>query len=124
MTYKFHYLKTFDYICGMKRKILTYGGYHHQLVDYDKVLDAKYGKEGTAERNQFNEEAYAFYTGQILRDARKETKVTQAELASRINSTKSYISRIENGLVNPSAGMFYRIIDALGLRIDIVKPIL
>jgi DNA-binding XRE family transcriptional regulator len=97
---------------------------NYQLVDYDKVLDAKFGKEGTPERQKAEEEAYAFYTGQILRDARKETKVTQAELASRINSTKSYISRIENGLVNPSAGMFYRIIDALGLRIDIVKPIL
>ena len=96
---------------------------NYQIVDYDKVLDEKFGKEGTPERLKAEEEAYAFYTGQILKDARKESKVTQAELAARINSTKSYISRIENGLVNPSAGMFYRIIDALGLRIDIVKPI-
>lgn len=96
---------------------------NYQIVDYDKVLDAKFGKEGTPERLKAEEKAYAFYTGQILKDARKESKVTQAELAVRINSTKSYISRIENGLINPSAGMFYRIIDALGLRIDIVKPI-
>lgn len=96
---------------------------NHQIVDYDAVLDAKFGKEGTPERMKAEEEAYAFYTGQILLDARKEAKVTQSELARRINSTKSYISRIENGAVNPSVGTFYRIMDALGLRIEIVKPI-
>ena len=36
---------------------------------------------------------------------------------------KSYISRIENGDINPSIGTFYRIMNALGLRIEIVKPI-
>lgn len=54
---------------------------------------------------------------------RKEAKVTQTELAKRIHSTKSYISRIENGAIVPSAGVFYRIMNALGLRIEIVKPV-
>ncbi|ADV42340.1 helix-turn-helix transcriptional regulator [Bacteroides helcogenes] len=97
---------------------------NHQIVDYDVVLDAKFGKEGTPQRIQAEEDAYNFYTGQILLDARKEAKVTQSELAKRINSTKSYISRIENGDITPSVGVFYRIIDALGLRIDIVRPIM
>ena len=96
---------------------------NHQLVDYDAVLDAKFGKEGTPEGIKAEEDAYNFYTGQIILDARKEAKVTQSELAKRINSTKSYISRIENGDITPSVGIFYRIIDALGLRVDIVKPI-
>lgn len=96
---------------------------NHQIVDYDIVLDAKFGKEGTPERIQAEEDAYAFYTGLILHDARKEVKITQAELAKRINSTKSYISRIENGTINPSVGTFYRIMAALGLRVEIVKPL-
>lgn len=50
--------------------------------------------------------------------------MTQAELADRIHTTKSYISRIERGDITPSVGVFYRIINALGLRVDIVKPIL
>ena len=33
------------------------------------------------------------------------------------------ISKIENGLISPSVGTFYRMINALGMRIDIVKPI-
>lgn len=62
---------------------------NHKLTDYSAVLEKQYGKPGTAERTEFDEEAYAFYTGQVLLQARKETKVTQAELAKRIGSTKS-----------------------------------
>lgn len=93
------------------------------ITDISAELEREFGKPGTPERDRFDEEAYAFYTGQILKEARKEAKVTQSELAKRINSTKSYISRIENGLIMPSVGVFYRIINALGLRIEIVKTI-
>lgn len=97
---------------------------NHQINDYSVVLECKYGKEGTVERAQFDEEAYSFYTSQILLDARKEAKVTQSELAERINVTKSYISRIEKGVITPSVATFYRIMNALGMRIEVVKPIL
>lgn len=97
---------------------------NHKIVDYDKVLDAKFGKEGTQERMKAEEEAYNFYTGQILLDARKEAGLTQTQLAGKINATKSYISRIERGDITPSVGVFYRIMDALGLRVEIVRPII
>lgn len=96
---------------------------NHQIKDYSAVLDQKYGAQGTKEREQFDEEAWNFYTGQLLLEARKESKMTQEELAKRINSSKSYISRIERGIITPSVGVFYRIINALGLRVDIVRPI-
>ncbi len=96
---------------------------NHKLVDFDAVLDAKFGKEGTAERAAAEDAAYAYYSGQILLDARREAKVTQEELARRIHTSKSYISRIENGALNPSVGVFYRIMNALGLRVEIVKPL-
>ena len=35
---------------------------NHQIVDYDAVLDAKFGAEGTPERAEAEEKAYAFYT--------------------------------------------------------------
>ncbi len=50
--------------------------------------------------------------------------MTQAELAERINASKSYISRIEKGLITPCAASFYRIINALGMRVEIVRPIM
>lgn len=97
---------------------------NHQINDYSAVLERKYGKYGTQERAKFDEEAYAFYTSQILIDARKEAKMTQSELAERINVTKSYISRIEKGMITPSVATFYRIMNALGMRVEVVKPII
>ena len=94
----------------------------NQVRDYDVVLDAEFGAPGSPERVTAEEQAYAFYSGQIIRDARKGEKMTQSELASRIGSTKSYISKIENGSMTPSVGTFYRIIGALGLRVEIVRP--
>ena len=95
---------------------------NHQIVDYDAVLDAKFGKEGTPERAKAENEAYAFYTGQIIVEARKEAKMTQSELAKKVGTNKSYISKIENGLIEPGVGLFLRILNALGLKFDIVKP--
>jgi transcriptional regulator with XRE-family HTH domain len=86
-------------------------------------MNDKFGKVGTPEREAFRREAYAYCMGQMIHDARKSEKVTQTELANRIGVGKSYISKIENGDIEPGAGVFYRIIDALGLRLEIVKPI-
>jgi ribosome-binding protein aMBF1 (putative translation factor) len=86
-------------------------------------MNRLYGKVGTPEREQFRREAYAYCMGQIIHDARKSEKITQAELASKIGADKSYISKIEKGLIEPGVGTFYRMIDALGLRMEIVKPV-
>ncbi|MBQ7773950.1 MAG: helix-turn-helix transcriptional regulator [Bacteroidales bacterium] len=94
----------------------------NMIQNYDAVLDAKYGKEGTPERIRFEEDAYAYYSGLILRDARKDAKVSQAELAKRTQTTKSYISRIENGIIIPSVAVFYRMVAALGMSVEIVRP--
>jgi DNA-binding XRE family transcriptional regulator len=88
-----------------------------------KELDTLYGKSGTPEREAFRREAYTFLMGQMIHDARKTEKITQKELAERIGVDKSYISKIEKGTIEPGAGMFYRIMDVLGLRIEIVRPV-
>ncbi len=90
---------------------------NHEIVDYDQVLDQEFGKIGTPEREAAEKEAYSFYTAQLLRDARKEAGMTQAELASKVNSTKSYISRLEHGEITPSVGLFFQIISALGFEV-------
>ncbi|MCI1415353.1 MAG: transcriptional regulator, partial [Prevotella sp.] len=41
---------------------------NHKIVDYDAILDAKFGKEGTSERVEAENKAYTFYTSQILVD--------------------------------------------------------
>lgn len=94
-----------------------------EIYSMDAVMDELYGKVGTPEREQFRKEAYTYYMGQILQQARKSEKITQAELASRIGMNKTYISRIEKGIIEPGIGTFGKIINALGLKMEIVKPI-
>lgn len=94
-----------------------------KTTNYSAIIDEKFGKRGTPKREQFEDEAKAFYASQILLQARKEAKVTQSELAQRVGTTKSYISKIENGAIEPSVGLFFRLVNALGLRIDITRPL-
>lgn len=95
----------------------------YPIYDISAELAAEYGAHGTPQRAKFDEEAYAFYTGQVILDARKSEKMTQQELADKLGVNKSYISKIENGVVNPSVGFFYRIMNALGLNVEITKTI-
>lgn len=96
---------------------------NNKITDYSAIMDAKFGQPGTTERAKFEEEARAFYASQILLRARKEAKMTQSELAERAGTTKSYISKIENGVIEPGVGLFFRLISSMGLRIDITKPL-
>lgn len=90
----------------------------------DEVLDGLYGAVGTEERERFRKEAYVYCVGQLIHDARKQEKITQEVLAKRVGTDKSYISKIEKGVIEPGVSMFYRIIEALGMRLEIVKPIM
>jgi len=83
------------------------------------ALDLEYGKVGTTSREKFTIQAHAYYTGQLIENARKDAHLTQDELAYRIGSNKSYISRIENGKTEPKVSTFYRIAAALGLSVDL-----
>jgi transcriptional regulator with XRE-family HTH domain len=49
--------------------------------------------------------------GELLRDARRHSKMTQEQLADKIGSKKSFISRIENGKVDIQLSTLYRIIE-------------
>ncbi|MEG1622255.1 MAG: helix-turn-helix transcriptional regulator [Alistipes sp.] len=89
------------------------------ITDISAELAREFGEHGTPERAKADEEAYAFYTSQILRDARLSARLTQTELANRLGVHKSYVSRVENGITSPSVAMFYRITNALGLRVEL-----
>jgi DNA-binding XRE family transcriptional regulator len=96
---------------------------NHKTRNYSEVLEKKYGAHGTPERAKFDEQAYAFYTSQILLESRKEAKLTQAELAERIGADKSYISQIEQGIAVPSMATFFRIASALGFTVELNRRI-
>ncbi len=94
-----------------------------KMFDVDAQLDAAFGLEGTPERKAAEDRAYAFFTGQIIEEARKKANMTQMELAEKIGTNKSYISRVETGRTEPRVSTFYRIISALGLNMELTPAL-
>lgn len=56
-----------------------------------------YGEPGSAEHADFQAKARTFRIGRKIREIREAKQMTQAELAARLGTQNSYISRIENG---------------------------
>ncbi|MCF6331825.1 MAG: helix-turn-helix domain-containing protein [Draconibacterium sp.] len=68
-----------------------------QLINTKELLDKRYGKRGTVSREKFREDAFSYYFGEIIKNRRKELKMSQNDLAELIGKKRPYISRIENG---------------------------
>jgi DNA-binding XRE family transcriptional regulator len=89
--------------------------------NFDELLDIKYGKIGTKERDNFEERAQYFVISEMLRAARKESQLTQEQLAEKIGTKKSYISRLENGKCDIQLSTLYRIFEfGLGRRVNLL----
>lgn len=87
----------------------------NDITSWDDHLDKKYGKKGTASREKFQEEFETFRIGVLIQEARKERNLTQQQLADKVGTTKSYISRIENDASDIRLSTLMRIIrDGLG----------
>jgi DNA-binding XRE family transcriptional regulator len=90
------------------------------IITFDEHLDERYGKIGSEKRTEFEIKAKAFAIGEILREARKEARMTQEELARKTGTRKSFISRIENGHSDIQLSTLYRLVEiGLGKRINL-----
>ena len=87
-----------------------------QLPTTNEMLDQKYGVADTPEREEFNAKAIAWYYGSLLRDRRRELKLTQKEVAERIGRKQTYIARIERGKSDIQISSFFRIAAVLGIH--------
>jgi len=90
------------------------------LTSFDDHLDQRYGPIGTPDRTNFDIKAKAFAIGEIIREARKEAKMTQEQLAERTGTKKSFISRIENGRSDIQLSTLYKLMEiGLGKRVNL-----
>lgn len=55
--------------------------------------------------------------GGRVRELRGARQVTQEELAERVGVFRTYLSRIETGLANPTLTMIHALADALGVPV-------
>jgi DNA-binding XRE family transcriptional regulator len=89
--------------------------------NFDELLDIKYGSIGTKKRDFFEEKAQYFVISEMLKEARKEANMTQEQLADKVGTKKSYISRLENGKCDIQLSTLYRIFEfGLGKRINLI----
>ena len=86
---------------------------------FDELLDEEYGPMGSPERLKFEAEAEAFCLAETLKEQRRLAGLTQQELADKIGTKKSYISKIENGHADVQLSTLFRIFGGLGKRISL-----
>lgn len=60
--------------------------------------DEHFGKRGTPKREKLEAGYETFKLGAMIQEARHEQGMTQEELAEKCGTTKSYISKLENGV--------------------------
>ena len=83
----------------------------NKINSWDNHIDKKYGERGTPTRTDFEMKANTFIIGELLKEERAKAKMTQAQLAEKTGTKKSYISRIENGRADIQLSTLFRIIE-------------
>ena len=84
------------------------------VITLDQFKDKHYGKRGTSKRDELETGYENFKIGALIHEARLEKGLTQEELAVKVGTTKSYISKIENNVKEVRLSTLQKIIQ-LGL---------
>lgn len=83
----------------------------------EELITEYVGPAGSPEREKMETKAKAWFYGEILRERRRELKMSQAALAEKVGAKQSYIARIEKGEVDVQLSSLLRIAGALGLNV-------
>ena len=86
----------------------------------DEFKDKHYGVKGTKKRDALEEGYENFRLGTLLHEARIKKGLTQEELAKKVGTTKSYISKIENNVKEVRLSTLQKIVQlGLGGHLDL-----
>lgn len=99
----------------MKRKT-------NDLITLDALKYKYYGTKGTSKRDKLDKGYQAFKIGLLIKEARTKSGMTQQELADKVGTTKSYISKIENDIKEARFSTLYKIVK-LGFNGEITLSI-
>jgi ribosome-binding protein aMBF1 (putative translation factor) len=87
---------------------------NNNIITLDQFKEKHYGKVGTKKRDVLEEGYENFKIGALIHEARLEKGLTQEELAAKVGTSKSYISKIENNIKEVRLSTLKKIIE-LGL---------
>lgn len=89
-------------------------------MNIEEFKDKHYGVRGTESRDELESGYDNFKLGTLLHEARLEKGLTQAELAEKVGTTKSYISKIENNIKEVRLSTLQKIVHlGLGGKLDL-----
>lgn len=89
------------------------------LTPIEDLITEGFGKVGTAERDAFEMECDAFIIGEQLKEERRRAGLTQEELAEKIGTKKSFISRVEKGKADIQLSTLVKVFRGLGRQVSI-----
>ena len=87
-----------------------------RLKSFEDILNEEVGCEDSLERTEFEARAKAYYYAELLKEQRKQQKMTQQQLADKIGKKREY----ERGNSDMQLSTFMQIANALGLRFALV----
>ncbi|MGD1846232.1 MAG: helix-turn-helix domain-containing protein [Salibacteraceae bacterium] len=83
-------------------------------IGLNEFKERHFGKCGTSQRDELESGYQDFKIGALIHEARLEKGLTQEELALKVGTTKSYISKIENNIKEVRLSTLKKIVE-LGL---------
>ena len=83
----------------------------NNILTLDQFKDKHYGKPGTTKRDELDASYQNFKIGALIHEARLEKGLTQEELAEKVGTTKSYISKIENNVKEVRISTLQKIVE-------------
>ena len=89
------------------------------LTPIEDLINEDFGEIGTSERDEFEMECDAFIIGEQLKMERLNAGLTQEELAERIGTKKSFISRVEKGRADIQLSTLVRLFHGLGRHVSV-----
>jgi DNA-binding XRE family transcriptional regulator len=90
------------------------------LMTLEDFKEVNFGKRGTKERDELEAGYDAFKIGALIHDTRIEMGMTQEQLAEKVGTTKSYISKIENNIKEARISTLQKIIElGFGGRLEL-----
>ena len=93
---------------------------NRNLTTLEEFKEKNYGKRGTKERDELEAGYENFRIGALIHDTRIELGMTQEQLAAKVGTSKSYISRIENDVKEARISTLQKIIEiGFGGRLEL-----
>ncbi len=82
-----------------------------EIRAFEELIESEYGELGTDSRNEYEQKSQMFIVSEMLKEARKQSNLTQEQLAEKSGTKKSYISKLENAKGNIQLSTLIRIFE-------------